>query len=106
MSFDEEPDAPLHGECAAEIAALTAECERLKADLRSCKTNAYAMFIECGTARQCAERAEAELAALRLDAERLDWIAARISGREWSAIGVVYSEIGEIRSAIDAARQL
>lgn len=22
MSFDEEPDAPLHGECAAEITAL------------------------------------------------------------------------------------
>ena len=29
--FDEEPDAPLHGECAAEIARLTAENERLNA---------------------------------------------------------------------------
>lgn len=40
MSFDEEPDAPLHGECAAEIAQLSddlaesrAECERLRAEL-------------------------------------------------------------------------
>lgn len=32
-AFDDEPDAPLHGECAAEIDRLRAENEALKADL-------------------------------------------------------------------------
>lgn len=30
MSFDEQPDAPLHGECAAEIARLEGVVESLK----------------------------------------------------------------------------
>ena len=33
MSYDEQPDGDLHGECAAEIHRLEAEIERLRAAL-------------------------------------------------------------------------
>lgn len=35
--FDEEPDAPIHSECAAEIARLQAENVRLDTQLKTCR---------------------------------------------------------------------
>jgi hypothetical protein len=65
----QKPDAPSMQRNVIPLYAFppdaAAEVDRLKADLRSCKTNAYEMFMECGTAYQRAKRAEAELAALR-----------------------------------------
>lgn len=52
------------------------------------------------------ERVFAEREALRADAERLEWLRARIPGGTYRIMGVIYSEGGAgVDAAIDAARQ-
>ena len=43
--------------------------------------------------------------ALAKDAARFEWLRRKISGAEYRRLGVVYSDSGMIREAIDAARE-
>ncbi len=51
-----------------------------------------------------AEQRRVELGECRKDAERLDWLLCRVSGKEYRRIGIEYSA-GCLRSDIDAAME-
>lgn len=51
-----------------------------------------------------AEQERVELGECRKDAERLDWLLCRVSGKEYRRIGIEYSA-GCLRSDIDAAME-
>ena len=51
-----------------------------------------------------AEQRRVELGECRKDAERLDWLLCRVSGKEYRRIGIEYSA-GCLRADIDAAME-
>ena len=53
---------------------------------------------------ELAEQRRVELGECRKDAERLDWLLCRVSGKEYRRIGIEYSA-GCLRSDIDAAME-
>lgn len=67
----------------------------------------YAAFSiwQAATQRQQERIAEleAQVQALSLDAERLDWLTFHLSGKALRDIGVIWSEHADARAAIDAA---
>ena len=70
-----------------------AELETLRAKLKTHEAQLY-------TAPQPSPVAQGDA----LDAERLDWLTFNLSGKALRDIGVVWSEHGDARRAIDAAR--
>lgn len=72
---------------------LTTEIEDLREKLKTYEAQLY-------TAPQPSPAAQGDA----LDAERLDWLTFNLSGKALRDIGVVWSEHGDARRAIDAAR--
>lgn len=69
-------------------------------DVEPCRKNNEGHWRTVYTAPQPSPAAQRDV----LDAERLDWLTFNLSGKALRDIGVVWSEHGDARRAIDAAR--
>ena len=58
----------------------------------------------CERTEDTIDTLRAQLAEAQKDARRLDWLTFNISGKALRDIGVIWSEHGDARRAIDAAR--
>jgi hypothetical protein len=75
MSYDEQPDAPLHGECAEEIARLERELAKEKA-----RAEKFKWQVRDTCARS--EKAESALAEAKRDAERYQWLKSESPAKD------------------------
>ena len=102
MSCDEQPDAPVHGECAAEIKRLEAENEALKADLAAEQDEVILKSVCLKGMRKMNETLAAQIEALKLDAARYRWLR----DNPWNTplIGIIRLHLNsKWDAAIDAA---
>ena len=97
-------------------AALTFDREQLRAELETERCLSFREQVATLEAQLTetrdlaehwvilAEQRRVELGECRKDAERLDWLLCRVSGKEYRRIGIEYSA-GCLRSDIDAAME-
>ena len=90
-------------------AALTFDREQLRAELEterclSFREQVATLEAQLRETQDLAEQRWVELGECRKDAERLDWLLCRVSGKEYRRIGIEYSA-GCLRSDIDAAME-
>ena len=53
MSFDEQPDGDIHGECAQEIHRLTEQVEALAAQNETMRSALYGLIVDCDVSDDC-----------------------------------------------------
>jgi hypothetical protein len=91
--FDEEPDAPLHGECAAEISRLTAERDAARHGWNECEKLGNYQF----------DQSRKQIVSLRAQVAAADAIAKAINDSD-SCEGFITDEIYEALEAYDALK--